>query len=100
VPIAQLESIGEHGRVLAGMTASSQVELVDMPALARWTLPKLFTGFPRVIVSPDGDIVQQSLGMQVAVWRLPRPGSNFAVWLAELTNATEEDGHVKWPWQP
>ncbi len=100
VPIGQLGSIGEQGRVLAGTTASSQIELVDMPSRARWTLPKLVTGLPRVIVSPDGEVVEQSLGMQTAVWRLPRAGSDFAAWLAELTNATEEDGHLRWPWEP
>jgi hypothetical protein len=100
IPISQLSSISAQGRVLAGMTASQQIEIVDMPALATWSLPKLFTGFPRVALSPDGALAQQSLGAQVAVWRIAQPGSDFAAWLAELTNATEDEGHVRWPWQP
>jgi hypothetical protein len=100
VPVSQLSSISADGRVVAGLAASQQVEVIDMPSLARWTLPKLFTGMPRAALSPDGRMLLQRLGMQVALWRLPQPGSDLTAWLAEQTNAAEVDGAIRWPWQP
>jgi hypothetical protein len=100
VPVSQRSSISADGRVVAGLTASQQIELVDMPSLARWTLPKLHTGMPRAALSPDGRIVLHSLGMQVVLWRLPQPGSDLPAWLGEQTNASEQDGALRWPWQP
>jgi serine/threonine protein kinase len=100
VPISQLTSISRDGRVLIGIGASQQVELVDMPALAPWTLPKLLAALPGVQASPDGQRLVQHLGGQVGVWKIAQPGSDFAAWLAELTNAADDEGHVRWPWQP
>jgi hypothetical protein len=100
VPISQLTSISADGRVLAGVSATQHVELVDMPALAAWTLPRLLTALPGVQASPDGARLVQHLGMQVGIWKVVQPGSDFAGWLGELTNATEDEGHVRWPWQP
>lgn len=101
VPLTgRMSSLSADGRVLAGITPSQQIELVDMPALARWTLPKLHTTTLGLALSPDGRYLQQSMGMQIALWNLQPPGSDFAAWLAELTNASEQDGHIHWPWQP
>jgi hypothetical protein len=100
VPIAALDALSADGRRLVGRSPGAQVEVVDMPSLAPWTVPKLASGIGRVVVSPDGQRVLQNLGVQSAVWRLPEPGSDFQAWLAELTNATEDEGHVRWPWQP
>ncbi len=100
VPISQLTSIDRDGKTLVGLSPAKQVELVDVPALAAWSLPKLVSALPGVTISPDGQRVLQHLGLQMAVWHLVQPGSDFAAWLAELTNATEDEGHVKWPWQP
>ena len=99
VPIAKLSSISADGRVIAGITPSQQIELVDMPSLARWTLPSVYTTLG-VVLSPDGRIVQQSMGMEVALWHVAPPGSDVPAWLAGLTNATEQDGDIQWPWQP
>jgi serine/threonine protein kinase len=100
VPISSLASMSRDGKVLVGVSASQQVELVDMPALAPWTLPKLLAALPGVHVSPDGQRIVQNLGAQVGIWKIAQPGSDFGAWLAELTNATEDEGHVRWPWQP
>jgi hypothetical protein len=100
VPISQLTSISRDGRVLAGISSNQQVELVDMPALAPWTLPKLLEALPGVQSSPDGQRLVQHVGMQVGIWKIAQPGSDFAAWLAEVTNASEDEGHVQWPWQP
>ncbi|HEY5946263.1 MAG TPA: serine/threonine-protein kinase [Kofleriaceae bacterium] len=100
VPLPVLSSISRDGKLLVGASTSSQLELVDMPSLAHWTLPKLVTGMPGVQASPDGRVLLQNLGTEVALWRIPEPGSDFPAWLAELTNAIEDEGHVRWPWQP
>ena len=100
VPLSSLASISRDGRVAAGISASSQVELADMPSLAPWTLPRLMPNASSVTLSPDGQRLIQGFGLQVGIWKLGPPGSDFAAWLAELTNATEDDGHVRWPWQP
>jgi len=77
-----------------------QISVLDLPSLASWTLPKTFAGLDQYAVSPDGRRVVQALGGQsVAAWELPRPGGDFAAWLDELTNATEDEGILSWPWQ-
>ena len=100
VPISQLAAIVADGRILVGTTPSTQIEIVEMPGLAKWTLPKLVTGMTRLTVSPDGERILQAYGASVLVWKPPVPGSDFATWLDELTNADERDGNIRWPWQP
>ena len=103
VPLAGNIVVGARGHLLAGMSVSSQIELVDVPSLAKWTLPRLFTGMPQVALSPDGRRVAQSIGGVLAVWQLPRVGSDFGAWLDEVTNASirsgSSDGNLVWPWQ-
>jgi serine/threonine protein kinase len=100
VPVSALRAISRDGKTVVGLSPSQQIELVDMPSVAPWSLPKLLSPLPGVTASPDGQRLVQHLGMQVAVWHITPPGSDFAAWLAELTNATEDDGTVRWPWQP
>ncbi|HEY5924208.1 MAG TPA: serine/threonine-protein kinase [Kofleriaceae bacterium] len=100
VPVSKLAAISNDGALVVGLSASWQVELVDMPALASWTLPRWLGMRSNLAASADGQRLLQSVGLQVGVWRIDQPGSDFAAWLAEQTNAREDEGHVRWPWQP
>jgi hypothetical protein len=100
VPLSSLSDLTPDGKVALGISASRQVELADMPLLASWSLPRLFPSATQTVISPDGLRVVQGLGLQVGIWKIDPPASDFAAWLAELTNATEDEGHVRWPWQP
>jgi hypothetical protein len=100
MPVSAFTSASRDGSVVIGLSAGQQVEVVDMPSLAMWTLPRVLAGMPGANVSPDGQRIVQSLGMRVGIWRLAQPGSDFSAWLDELTNASEDAGHVRWPWMP
>ncbi|NVB77719.1 MAG: serine/threonine protein kinase [Kofleriaceae bacterium] len=105
VPMTSNIVVGDHGRLLAGLSVTQQIELVDVPSLAKWTLPRLFAGMPDVNLSPDGRRLAQSVGGRLAVFQLPQPGSDYGTWLDELTNASlrsgtgAADGTLAWPWQ-
>ncbi|HTL34142.1 MAG TPA: serine/threonine-protein kinase [Kofleriaceae bacterium] len=90
--------IASHGTVAASISAAGQLELVDLPSLAKWSLPKLATGRADVSVSPEGTHLMQEIGGG-AVWRLPRAGRDYGTWLDEITNAELDDGRLIWPWQ-
>ena len=42
VPVSQAFAIVDRGRRVIGLSATMQIEIVDMPAFATWTLPKLY----------------------------------------------------------
>jgi hypothetical protein len=91
--------VAERAPAIFGMTGG-QISVLDLPSLASWTLPKTFAGTDQYAVSPDGRRVVQALGADsLAAWELPRPGGDFPAWLDELTNATEAEGILSWPWQ-
>jgi hypothetical protein len=99
VPIAAGRTqIADRGQAVFGMTGG-QISVVELPAMTSWTLPKVVSGLSDVVVSPDGHRVIQATGGGFALWELPRPGADFGAWLDELTNATEDDGILSWPWQ-
>ena len=100
VPIGKFVAIADEGRLVVGMTASTQLELVDMPGLARWTLPSVVTNMQEAFVAPDGKRIVQSLVGYALVWKVPAPASDFAAWLDEVTNADDQGGKLHWPWQP
>ncbi|HUS29880.1 MAG TPA: serine/threonine-protein kinase [Kofleriaceae bacterium] len=95
VPLSGPLGIASHGTVAAGLSTTGQVELVDLPSLAKWTLPKLITSRGSLNVSPDGTRLFQDS----AVWRLPQAGRDYGPWLDEVTNAELVDGRIVWPWQ-
>jgi hypothetical protein len=98
VPLQGVLSIANRGTLAAGLSVSGQVELVDLPSLAKWSLPKLVSGRNKVGVSPDATRLQLDLG-DAAFWRLPQAGQSYGAWLDELTNAELVDGRIVWPWQ-
>jgi len=96
VPIASSLSIVAHGKRVVGLAADSQIEIVEMPSFAKWTLPKLYAGGDRLSVSPDGRFVFHAWGTTGVLWKLPETVPP----LYQLTNASEEDGAIAWPWNP
>ena len=96
VPIASSMSIVAHGARVVGLAPDSQIEIVEMPSFAKWTLPKLYPGGDRLAVSPDGNLVLHTWGSSGVLWKLPEHTPP----LYQLTNATEEDGAIVWPWNP
>ena len=105
VPLGSNVVVGDRGHLLAGLSVTSQIELVDVPSLAKWTLPRLFSGMPQISLSPDGRRIVQAVGGRLAVWQLPQPGTDYGAWLDEITNASirsgasAADGNLAWPWQ-
>jgi hypothetical protein len=98
VLLAGVVGVANHGSVVAGISVAGQVELVDLPSLAKWTLPKLVTSRSHVSVSPEGTRLLQDLG-DAAIWHIPQAGRDYGAWLDEITNAELVDGHIVWPWQ-
>jgi hypothetical protein len=100
VPLAagRTTELAEHGPMLFG-GAGGQISVVELPSFATWTLPKVYAGFDQYTVSPDGRHLLQASGAGLEHWELPRPAADFPAWLDELTNATEDDGILTWPWQ-
>jgi hypothetical protein len=83
---------------VVSMNGANQLEVIELPSLATWTLPRLYAALARFSMSPSGRTILQTLGGRTAHVRIPEPASDFAAWLDELTNATHADGHVRWPW--
>ncbi|MBV8757365.1 MAG: serine/threonine protein kinase [Deltaproteobacteria bacterium] len=90
--------VADRGQAVFSMTGG-QISVVELPAMTSWTLPKVVSGFGDYAVSPDGHRVVEATGGGFAMWDLPRAGADFGAWLDELTNATEDDGILSWPWQ-
>jgi hypothetical protein len=96
VPISEAYDIVDHGRRVVGLAAGMQIEIVDMPSLAKWTLPKLYNGRAALSASTDGRYLLHGYGGVSMLWTLPAtlPPLN------QLTNAKDDDGAISWPWQP
>jgi len=90
--------IADHAQMVFGVTGG-QISVVELPSFATWTLPRIYAGFDQYAVSPDGRRLVQATGGGIEQWELPRPGADWVAWLDELTNATEDDGILTWPWQ-
>jgi aminoglycoside phosphotransferase (APT) family kinase protein len=95
VPINGGYQVVDHGKRVVGLSASAQLEIVDAPGLTKWALPKLYSASNRFSVSPDGRRLLQSTGFSSVLWTLPQTLPP----LTALTNATDEDGGLHWPWQ-
>ncbi len=89
------------GREAAAIGVGAQLTVVDLPSLARWTLPVRYEAKqPHVFgFAPDGKLFQASEDALI-LWTLPEPGADLASWLDEQTDATvTADGILVWPWQ-
>jgi hypothetical protein len=98
LPAGRTSELAEHGQMVVGETGG-QITVVELPSLATWSLPRVYAGFDQYAVSPDGHRLLQATGAGVEQWELPQPGADWSAWLDELTNATEADGILTWPWQ-
>ena len=96
VPTANAFSIVDRGKRVVGLSPTMQVEIVDMPSFAKWTLPKLYAGRSALSVSRDGQRVLHGYGGASMLWTLPKAVPP----LDQLTNAVDDDGAIVWPWEP
>lgn len=99
VPLTGSIGVSAHGNLVAGLAVAGQVELVELPSLATWSLPRSLSGATAVAISPDGQRIAATYGGDLAVSALPAVGRDDGLWLDELTNATLVNGQLQWPWQ-
>jgi hypothetical protein len=99
LPLTGTIAVSVHGNLVASLAVAGQVELVELPSLAMWSLPRGLPGATAVALSPDGQRLAATYGGDLAVSALPPVGRDDEVWLDELTNATLVNGQLQWPWQ-
>lgn len=99
LPLTGNIAVSVHGNLVAGLAVAGQVELVELPSLATWSLPRWLPGATAVSLSPDGQRIAATYGGDLAVSALPPVGRDDGLWLDELTNATLVNGQLQWPWQ-
>jgi hypothetical protein len=90
--------LSRDGRTLIAEGIGGQLTVVDLPSLARWTLPVRYEAQLGVLDLSTGGQLVQGNGDAVMLWTLPRAGSDLPAWLEELTNATEVQEVLTWPW--
>ena len=54
VPLTGGVAVSVHGNVIASLAVAGQVELVEVPSLAHWSLPRVLPGATSVSISPTG----------------------------------------------
>ncbi|MGE5185905.1 MAG: serine/threonine-protein kinase [Acidobacteriota bacterium] len=97
-PSSQAPVASGDGRLVVGTGNGGQLELVELPAAAHWTLPWLYgAAYEGLAVAPATRRVVQASGDQLAVWKLPEASTDLAGWLAGLTNACMVQDHLEWP---
>jgi hypothetical protein len=99
VPLTGNLGVSPHGNLVAGLAVAGQVELVELPSLATWSLPRTLAGATAVALSPDGQRIAATYGGDLAVSALPPVGRDNGLWLDELTNAKLVNDRLQWPWQ-
>ena len=100
-PSALAPTVGGDGSWIATAGNGGQLTVVEMPAMARWTLP-LHDGGNTLLLeaSPNKRRLMRGDGTRIEITTLPKPGADLAAWIDERTNASEGlDGVVTWPWQ-
>ncbi|HEY3804136.1 MAG TPA: serine/threonine-protein kinase [Kofleriaceae bacterium] len=91
-------SMGGHGAWLATPGINGQIDIVELPSLAHWTLPKLFVPSGAIEVSPTGRRLAAAMMDGYMVYDLLEPGTDLAAWIDDHTNAVESpDGTLGWP---
>jgi hypothetical protein len=87
-------------KVVVNLGAQQQLNVVELPSRARWTLPVLFDVKDTIDISPSTRRLIQSSVRHFVIWTLPQAEPDLAAWLEELTNASLDPGGVlAWPWQ-
>jgi len=96
----QVPTTSADGRLVVGVGNAEQIEVVEMPARARWNLPVLYAGVGELALAPRARRVMQSSGRHHVIWELPEAGAELAAWLDALTNAVvDDDGALAWSWE-
>jgi hypothetical protein len=99
-PGKQLAYHSSDGKLLAGFGPGQRVNVVELPSLARWTLPVLFDARDLLTMAPSSRRLLQGTHQHFVIWSLPQAGPELGAWLDELTNATIDGRSVlAWPWQ-
>ena len=93
-PIAQ-----PSGRLVIGTGTGDQLMVLEVPTLARWSVPMLFLSTGNLDLAPNARRVLQTGSRSLIVWELPHTATDLAAWLDEQTNAVVRDDLLAWPWQ-
>jgi len=99
-PSQSMPIIGAEGAWLAALGNGGQLSIIELPSLARWSLPPELAGTTNwLIASPTKRRVVQGQGAGFALFELPEAKGDLGTWLDDRTNAYENpDGFVSWPW--
>ncbi|HEX4455116.1 MAG TPA: serine/threonine-protein kinase [Kofleriaceae bacterium] len=90
-------AIGGGGSWVAVPGVQNKLEIVELPSLARWSLPGLLPLSGAIEVAPTGRRLAATAFDGYAVFDLPNPGSDLAAWIDEHTNAFDTgDGALSW----
>jgi hypothetical protein len=96
-PTSFATAAGGHGAWLATPGINGQIDIVELPSLAHWTLPKLYAPSGGIEVSPTGRRLAAAMMDGYMVYDLLEPSTDLAAWIDEHTNAVESpDGALSW----
>ncbi len=99
-PASRAPVASADGRMLISAGKAEQLTVIEFPTMVRWDLPVVLTATPLFSISPNSLRVLQASGSSLVVWTLPQPGTDFAAWLDEQTNASKDPNDILvWPWQ-
>ncbi|MBA2540377.1 MAG: serine/threonine protein kinase, partial [Deltaproteobacteria bacterium] len=89
-----------NGKLLAAAGNGREIQMIELPSRARWTLPTLSTARDGIGMSPSGTALFQQTDTGIVIWRIPRIGRDFAAWLDDRSNGVvDKDGVLGWSWQ-
>ncbi|MEP6865853.1 MAG: serine/threonine-protein kinase [Deltaproteobacteria bacterium] len=92
--------VGGGGTWLAAPGNGGALTIVELPSLARWTMPPQPLGsMSFLIAAPKQRRLVQGVSTGLLVYDLPEAKGDLGAWLDDRTNAYENpDGFVSWPW--
>jgi hypothetical protein len=94
-------TIGGDGTWAAFAGNGGQINVVELPSLARWTLPIHYV--PQnvfLIAAPTKRRFIQGASLRLEVRDLPQAPADLTAWIEDHTNAFEStDNVLTWPWQ-
>jgi serine/threonine protein kinase len=92
--------VSGEGSWLAAAGNGGALTIVELPSLARWSLPPQLAGSMNfLLAAPTKRRLVQGVGSGLLVYDLAQAKGDLAAWLDDRTNAYENpDGFVSWPW--
>jgi hypothetical protein len=92
--------VAGDGSMIVAVDGADQMNVVELPAMTQYTLPRLFDSGLYLSISPTSRQILQTTGSRLALWTLPAHHVDLPQWLEELSNASEDADHIMvWPWQ-